>query len=70
MDLDVKNIDSKNINPKIINVWQKHDKSITCPIDPRLTVEIETYTANNRHFIAGDINWLAVKFYRVVPAKK
>lgn len=57
---------NKQINP-LVNAWQKHDHSLVCPVDPRLMIEVETYTAMNRHFLAGDINWQAVKFYRVMP---
>ncbi len=53
-----------------MNNWIKHDKSIICPIDGNLTVEIETWTPLKAIYKANMIYWPNVKYYRVVSEKK
>lgn len=50
-----------------MNSWIKHDKSFNCPIDKSFIVEIETWSTHPQtKFTAGEVNWLMVKYYRVI----
>ena len=51
--------------------WIKHDKSFCCPIDKSLIVEIETWSTHTKtKFTAGEVNWLMVKYYRIIEMKE
>ena len=49
-----------------MNTWIKHDGSIESPVDKETPIEVETWTATGNVFAkARELNWVAVKFYRI-----
>lgn len=55
---------------KAVYTWIKHPGGIDCHVDKNAKVMIETWTTKDRIYKAGDVNWLAVKWYRVIDEKK
>ena len=53
-----------------MNDWTKHDKSRECPVPLDSIVQVETYTKHNHiTYLAKDLNWSAIKYYRIVEDK-
>lgn len=54
-----------------LNTWTKHDGSRECPVPMDRIVQVETWTKHTHiTYLAKEINWRAVKFYRIVEQKK
>ena len=50
-----------------MNTWIKHDGSIESPVDKETPIEVETWVITGNIFAkARELNWAAVKFYRIV----
>lgn len=46
--------------------WVKHDGSIESPVEASVSIEVETYTTSpNIIAKASELNWKAIKFYRL-----
>ena len=52
------------------NEWKKHDGSPTCPEEKDAIIEVETWSTNTVITPAANLEWMFVKFYRVIPVKK
>jgi len=51
--------------------WTKHDGSIESPVPKDTPIEVETWTSQGNIFAkASELNWKAVKYYRVAEPKK
>jgi hypothetical protein len=54
----------------IDNLWKKHDGSTVSPEATDAIIEVETWATHTIITPAANLEWMYVKFYRVVPAKK
>ena len=55
---------------KMNNEWKKHDGSPTCPEEKDAIIEVETWSTYTVITPAANLEWMFVKFYRVIPVKK
>jgi hypothetical protein len=54
-----------------VHEWVKHDKSRVCPVPLDSIVQVETWTKHNHiTYLARDLNWSAIKYYKVIEPKK
>lgn len=54
----------------LVTEWKKHDGSRECPIPKGTKVVVETLNPQtNITYFAEDINWRAVKYYKVIGDK-